>query len=72
MPSARRKSRLDQLVEQIESSGGQATAIEADVTSPEDMQRAAQAANDTYGRLDVWVNNAGVMPLSPVGNEPPR
>ena len=30
------------------------------------MQRAAQVAQDTYGRLDVWVNKAGVMPLSPV------
>jgi NAD(P)-dependent dehydrogenase (short-subunit alcohol dehydrogenase family) len=32
------------------------------VTSYEDMQRAANAAKDTYGRLDVWINNAGVMP----------
>ena len=63
---ARRKSRLDQLVSDIEAAGGQAIAVEADVVSFEDMQRAAQAAKDTYGRLDVWVNNAGVMPLSPV------
>ena len=63
---ARRKDRLDGLVAEIQSNGGQAIAVEADVTSYEDMQRAAQAAQDTYGRLDVWVNNAGVMPLSPV------
>ncbi len=63
---ARRKDRLDRLVTDIEAKGGQAIAIEADVTSYEDMQRVAQAAKDTYGRLDVWVNNAGVMPLSPV------
>ena len=63
---ARRKSRLDQLVQDIEAAGGQAIAVEADVTSIEDMQRAANAAKDTYGSLDVWVNNAGVMPLSPV------
>jgi len=63
---ARRKSRLDQLVKDIEAAGGQAIAVEADVTAYEDMQRAVQTAKDTYGRLDVWVNNAGVMPLSPV------
>lgn len=63
---ARRKSRLDQLVKDIEANGGQAIAVEADVTSYEDMQRAVNAAKETYGRLDVWVNNAGVMPLAPV------
>ncbi|WP_320043349.1 SDR family oxidoreductase [uncultured Desulfobacter sp.] len=63
---ARRKSRLDKLVEGIEASGGQAIAIEADVTSYEDMQRAANTAKEIYGRLNVWVNNAGVMPLAPV------
>lgn len=63
---ARRRSRLDQLVKDIESVGGQAIAIEADVTSYEDMQRAANATKEAYGSLDVWVNNAGVMPLSPV------
>lgn len=63
---ARRKERLDALVSDIAEAGGKAIAVEADVTSPEDMQRAALAAKGTYGRLDVWVNNAGVMPLSPV------
>lgn len=63
---ARRKERLDQLVKDIETDGGQAIAIEADVTSPADMERAAQAAQETFGSLDVWVNNAGVMPLSPI------
>ncbi len=63
---ARRKDRLDTLVAGIEAAGGKALAVEADVTSIEDMRRAANAAVDSYGRLDVWVNNAGVMPLAPV------
>jgi len=63
---ARRKSRLDQLVKGIEDAGGQAIAIEADVVALEDMERVAETTKNTYGRLDVWVNNAGVMPLSPV------
>ena len=63
---ARRKDRLDELVSDIEAAGGSAIALEANVTSLDDMKRAAAAATDTYGSLDVWVNNAGVMPLSPV------
>lgn len=63
---ARRKSKLDDLVSEIKADGGEAIAIEADVTSLEDMQRAANLAKDTFGRLDVWVNNAGVMPLAPM------
>ena len=63
---ARRKSRLDTLVADIDSAGGRAIALEADVTSLQDMQLAAKAAVDFFGSLDVWVNNAGVMPLSPV------
>lgn len=63
---ARRKARLDQLVKEIEAAGGQATAIKADVTSYDDMEKTVRIAKDTYGRIDVWVNNAGVMPLAPV------
>ena len=63
---ARRKDKLDQLVADITAGGGYAIAVEADVTSLEAMQKAAEAAVGTYGTLDVWVNNAGVMPLSPV------
>ena len=63
---ARRKDRLDDLVGRITSAGGHAIAVEADVTSLDDMRRAAKAATESFDRLDVWVNNAGVMPLSPV------
>ncbi|RZO86398.1 MAG: SDR family oxidoreductase [Oceanococcus sp.] len=63
---ARRKQKLDQLVSDIEADGGQALAIEADVTSIEDMQRVVAQAVETFGSLDVWINNAGVMPLAPV------
>lgn len=63
---ARRVAKLEQLVKDIEADGGAAIAVEADVTSLEDMERAAKAAIEKFGRLDVWVNNAGVMPLSPV------
>lgn len=63
---ARRKAKLDELVTAIKAEGGEATAVEADVTSLEQMQMVASSAVATYGKIDVWVNNAGVMPLSPV------
>jgi NADP-dependent 3-hydroxy acid dehydrogenase YdfG len=63
---ARRKAKLDALVDEIKKAEGEAMAIEADVTSLEQMQNVAKTTKDTYGSLDVWVNNAGVMPLSPV------
>lgn len=63
---ARRKERLDALVADINNQGGRALAIVADVTSLSDMENVVKIAHKTYGRLDVWVNNAGVMPLSPV------
>ena len=63
---ARRKDKLDQLVSEITKFEGEATAFEADVTSFDQMKSVAKKAVETYGSLDVWINNAGVMPLSPV------
>lgn len=64
--SARRKDRMDALAARIREAGGEALVVESDVTDPQQMHALAAAAKDAYGRLDVWVNNAGLMPLSPV------
>ena len=64
--SARRKELLEALAQKIVAAGGEALVVESDVTDPEQMKALAAAAVDKFGRLDVWVNNAGVMPLSPV------
>ena len=45
----------------IESSGGVARAVRADVTEPVDAARIAAAAIDAFGRIDVLVNNAGIL-----------
>ena len=50
----------EKLVNEIKQSGGEATGVEADITNPADLHRMIQTATDTYGRLDVLVNNAGI------------
>jgi len=64
--AARRVDRLQKLVADIRASGGQAIAVATDVAQRDDMERLAAAAVEAYGRIDVLVNNAGVMPLSPL------
>jgi NADP-dependent 3-hydroxy acid dehydrogenase YdfG len=60
---ARRRDRLDRLAGEIADAGGQAVAIEADITEPERAFEAVQDTLDQLGRLDVLVNNAGIMLL---------
>ncbi|MCL5009228.1 MAG: SDR family oxidoreductase [Patescibacteria group bacterium] len=67
---ARRKDRLDKLAEEITQAGGQALAIEADVADKNTCQAIVKQVIDKWGRLDVLVNNAGVMLLGPVIGAP--
>ena len=64
--AARRADRIDAIVGDITGSGGKAIAVATDVTRLDDMRRLAETAVNAYGRIDVLVNNAGLMPLSPV------
>lgn len=61
---ARRTERLAMIAEEINGSGGHAQFRALDVTDQQDVQRFVDFAVDHYGRVDVLVNNAGVMPLS--------
>jgi NADP-dependent 3-hydroxy acid dehydrogenase YdfG len=63
---ARRTDRLAELAQSIESSGGIVRYRELDVTSADDVAAFARFALDAFGSIDVLVNNAGVMPLSPL------
>jgi NADP-dependent 3-hydroxy acid dehydrogenase YdfG len=63
---ARRTDRLEKIVEEIRAKGGTAEAKALDVTRREDVEKFVQFAEKTYGKLDVVVNNAGLMPLSPL------
>ncbi|KJH81645.1 SDR family oxidoreductase [Pseudomonas sp. KSR10] len=61
---ARRLDRLERLVADINEAGGVAACKALDVTRREDVQTFVDFAEQRFGRVDVIVNNAGVMPLS--------
>ena len=58
--AARNNLALSQLVQEIRGQGGQATHVEADVGSEDNVRRIADAAQSEFGGFDTWVNNAGV------------
>ncbi|MBY8947256.1 SDR family oxidoreductase [Pseudomonas sp. SH10-3B] len=63
---ARRTDRLEKLVSEIQADGGSAAACALDVTALESMQAFVAFAKAQHGKVDVIINNAGVMPLSPL------
>jgi NADP-dependent 3-hydroxy acid dehydrogenase YdfG len=63
---ARRVDRIQSLARELIGSGGKALAIPTDVTHFDQVKRFVDAAVETYGRIDVMINNAGLMPQSPL------
>jgi short-subunit dehydrogenase len=57
---SRNREELEKIASDIEARGGEALAVELDVTNAEAVERAAQTAIEHFGRIDTWVNNAGV------------
>ena len=64
--SARREDRLEDLVERIEGNGSTALAVSCDVTDEEQAHALIRRAKEEFGRVDIVVNNAGLMQLSKV------
>jgi NADP-dependent 3-hydroxy acid dehydrogenase YdfG len=63
---ARREDRIHSLANELTGSGGKAIAVSVDVTDRQQVKRVVDAAAQTYGRVDVMINNAGVMPQAPL------
>jgi NAD(P)-dependent dehydrogenase (short-subunit alcohol dehydrogenase family) len=64
--AARRMEKLKEVVREIERQGGKGLAIECDVTSAASVERAVWATTEKFGRLNVLVNNAGIVHVSTV------
>ena len=64
--AARRVERLEALAADIEHHQGTALVAPTDVTDERSVQRLARRALDAFGRIDILINNAGIMPLSPI------
>lgn len=64
--AARRAERLDSLIKRLEAEGGQCLAVTTDVTSATAVQHLVDQALARFGRIDVLVNNAGLMAIAPL------
>lgn len=61
---ARRVDRIQALADELAAAGGKALAVETDVTDRAQVRRLVDAAVEAFGRVDVIINNAGLMPQS--------
>ena len=63
---ARRMDRLQSLAGELTRGGGKAIAVGTDVSHADQVKKLVDTAVETHGRLDVMINNAGLMPHSPL------
>jgi 3-oxoacyl-[acyl-carrier protein] reductase len=66
------KAGADAVVKRIKENGGQALAVQADVSKTDDIQRLFTQTKATFGKVDVLVNNAGVYEFSPLESITPE
>jgi len=64
--AARRADRLNAIAEEIRAAGGKVAVVQTDVTKQADVRNLIESAVRTFGRIDVLVNNAGLMSIAPL------
>lgn len=64
--AARGKQKLEEVLTTIKESGGVAIAYTIDVTDKHQMESAVARVVDDFGKVDVLINNAGLMPIRPM------
>jgi len=65
---ARRSKKIDAVVQEISASGGKAIGLITDVTKRAEVEALIRKAVDSFGCVDVLVNNAGIMPIAPMAD----
>jgi NAD(P)-dependent dehydrogenase (short-subunit alcohol dehydrogenase family) len=70
--AARRTAALEDLARECQAAGGQALAVPTDITDEAAVAELARRAVERFGRLDIWVNNAGVYLLGSLEATPPE
>src|SRR5688500_4888528 len=63
---ARRMGRIDALVRDLAATGAEAIGVKTDVTVRKDVEGLVQSALKRFDRVDVIVNNSGIMPIAPL------
>ena len=63
---AGRRDAAEQVVAEVDRAGGRAVAVQADVSQPANVERLFDEAERAFGQVDVLVNNAGLLTLSPL------
>lgn len=63
---ARRTEKIEKLAKDIQETGGKALSVTVDTTNLEQVKNLVDTAVQQFGRVDVIINNAGIMPLSPM------
>ncbi len=63
---ARRQDRINAIMKEIVAADGKAISFAVDVTKRSEVEALIKGAVDSFGRVDVIVNNAGIMPIAPI------
>jgi NAD(P)-dependent dehydrogenase (short-subunit alcohol dehydrogenase family) len=66
--AARAQASVDRVVQELTAQGKPAAGLACDVSDPQQVERLARLAEERFGRIDIWVNNAGVS--APYGPTP--